>query len=287
MPEIQSQFLRFGKDVVRSEMNLHDSMRDIEAYTQTRIEALPLDGSQERQNLANKVLAKSGGCFLWVHLVLHELSSVYTDRSIWTVLDEIPESMVPFYQRTIEIMSRNTRDMDIAKAILLWTIYSVRPLRTSELQQALELDIGANVPSIKKTTEGLCGQLVYVDKSDTVQIVHPTAREFLIGDTTSEYTVSKQQGHERLASSCLRYLCSDEMKPPGNRRFLNAPRGEVSAFRDYASTAFSEHVFSAFFEADVVLSALDLFLRTNVLSWIEHVAQKDTLYYITRTARNI
>ncbi len=287
MPEIQSHFLRLGKNVVSTEISLQDSMRDIEAYIQNKIEALPLDGSRERQDLANKILTKSGGCFLWVHLVLHELSSVYTDKSIWTVLDEIPEGMVPFYQRTIKNMLRNTRDLDIAKAILLWTVYSVRALRTSELQQALKLDIGANVLSIKKTIEGLCGQLVYVDKTDTVQIVHPTAREFLMGDTSSEYANSKQKGHERLASSCLRYLCSDEMKSPRNRRLLNAPRGEVSVFRDYACTAFSEHVFSAFSEADLVASALDLFLRTNVLSWVEYVAQKDTLYYITRTARNL
>ena len=287
MPEIQSHFLRFGKNVVCKEIDLQDSMRDIEAYIQNRIEALPLDSSHQRQELANKILAKSDGCFLWVHLVLHELSCVYTDKSVWTALDEIPEGMVPFYQRMIETMSRNTRDMDIAKAILIWTVYSVRPLRASELQQALSLDIGANVLSIKKTIEGLCGQLVYVDKKDIVQIVHPTAREFLIGDTTSEFAIPKQKGHERLALSCLRYLNSEEMKPPRNRRFLNAPKREFSVFRDYACTAFSEHVFSAFSEADTVLTALDLLLRANVLSWIEHVAQKDTLYYITRTAKNL
>ena len=152
---------------------------------------LPVDDSQERQDLANKILAKSGGCFLWVHLVLHELSSVYTDRSIWSILDEIPEGMVPFYQRTMETISRNTRDVDIAKAILSWTVYCVRPLRTFELQQALKLDISAKVLSIRKTIEGLCGQLAYVDKNDTVRMVHPTAREFLIADTVSEYATPK------------------------------------------------------------------------------------------------
>jgi WD40 repeat protein len=287
IPEIQTHFARFGTNVISTEIHLEDSMQDIEAYIQTRIKAIPLDGSQERQDLAGKILAKSGGSFLWVHLVLHELSSVYTDKSIWTVLDEIPEGMVPFYQRTVDIMSRNSREKDVAKAILLWTVYSVRPLQTSELQQALKLDIGANVLSIKKTIEGLCGQLVYVDKNDTVQIVHATAREFLIGDATSEFAIPKQKGHERIALSCLRYLCSDEMKPPRNRRFLYAPRGAPSVFRDYACTAFSEHVFSAFSEADSLLTALDSFLKTNVLSWIEHVAQKDSLYYLSRTAKNL
>jgi WD40 repeat protein len=287
IPEIQTHFARFGTNVISTEIHLEDSMKDIESYIQSRIEAIPLDSNRERQDLATKILAKSGGSFLWVHLVLHELSSVYTDQSMRTVLDEIPEGMVPLYQRTIDIMSRNSREKDVAKAILLWTIYSVRPLRTSELQQALKLDIGAIVLSIKKTIEGLCGQLVYVDKNDTVQIVHATAREFLIGDTTSEFAIPKQEGHERIALSCLRYLSGDEMKPPRNMRFINALRGEPSAFRDYACTAFSEHVFSAFPEADSLLTALDLFLKTNVLSWIEHIAQKDSLYFLSRAAKNL
>jgi WD40 repeat protein len=285
IPEIQAHFLRFGKNMVSTEILLQDSMRDIKIYIQTRVEDFPLDFSQ-RQELADKILAKSGGCFLWVHLVLQQLSGVYTDK-IWTVLDEIPKGMIPFYQKTIATMSQSTREIDIAQAIILWTIYSVRPLRTSELQEALELDIGAKVLNIKKTIEGLCGQLVYVDKSDIVQIVHPTAREFLIADTTSEFAMPERKGHERIALSCLRYLSSDEMKPPRNRRFLNNTRGDASVFREYACTAFSEHVFSASSETDTILSALDLFLRTNVLSWVEHVAQKDTLYYITRTAKNL
>ena len=287
VPEIQSGFSRFGRNAVSVEINLQDSMRDIEAYIQNRIEDLPSDGSQEKQDLANKILAKSCGCFLWVHLVLHELSSVYTDNSIWIVLDEIPEGMVPFYERTLEIMARNKRDVDLAKAILLWTVYSIRPLRTFELREALQLDVGANVLNIKKAIEGLCGQLVHVDKNDTVQVVHPTAREFLIGNSTSEYAIPEQKAHERLSLICLRYLSSHDMRPPRNRMLSNAPRREVSMFREYACTAFSEHVFSAFSGADSVLSALDLFFRTNVRSWIEHIAHKETLYHIIRAAKNL
>jgi WD40 repeat protein len=32
---------------------------------------------------------------------------------------------------------------------------------------------------------------------------------------------------------------------------------------------------------------LDRFLRTNVLTWIEHIARKGSLYYLTRTAKNL
>ena len=179
--------------MVSIKVGLNDLRRYIEAYIQTEIEALPLDDGHSRQNLADKILAKWCGCFLRVHLVLHELLSVYTDGSLWTVLDEIPEGMVPFYRRIIETMSQSAHDLNAT--MLLWTVCSIRPVRTSELQQALRLDI-------RRAIEGLCGQLVHIDRNHTVHTVHATARYFLIGDTTSEYAVSKHKGHERLALNC-------------------------------------------------------------------------------------
>ena len=70
------------------------------------------------------------------------------------------------------------------------------------------------------------------------------------------------------------------MRPPRNRMLLSRRKGNFSTFQDYACMASSEYVSSVSFEADTVLAALDSFLGTNVLSWIEYVAQKDTLYYV-------
>ena len=200
LPEIESHFGQFGGNVVSIKVGLNDLRRYIEAYIQTEIEALPLDDGHSRQNLADKILAKWCGCLLRVHLVVHELLSVYTDGSLWTVLDEIPEGMVPFYRRIIETMSQSARDLNVT--MLFWTVCSIRPVRTSELQQALRLDISADILDIRRAIEGLCGQLVHIDRNDTVHTVHAMARYFLIGDTTSEYAVSKHNGHEKLALNC-------------------------------------------------------------------------------------
>ena len=77
------------------------------------------------------------------------------------------------------------------------------------------------------------------------------------------------------------------MRPPRNRMLLSRRKGNFSTFQDYACMAFSEYVSPVSSEADTVLAALDNLLRTNVLSWIEYVAQKDKLYYIVRTAKNL
>ncbi|KAE9364783.1 hypothetical protein N431DRAFT_489271 [Stipitochalara longipes BDJ] len=286
-PDIEKQFARLGHDVVAAEISPQDISRDIELYLQSRIDDLPVDSNAERQELAKKILSKSGGCFLWVRLVLQVLEHIYDETTIETVLEEIPEEMTEFYDRTVELMSKNLREKDIAKAILRWSVVCTRPLKTAEFEQALNLDIGANVRSIEKSIEGLCGQLVFVDKSKSVQMVHQTARDYLFRNQHSEFWIDLGAEHERAAIACLKFLCSDEMKPPRNPRQLSTRAAERSVLCDYACTSFSEHVFAAHSEKDDILVSLDRFLRTNVLTWIEHILRKGSLYYLTRTAKNL
>ncbi|KAG9233799.1 NACHT and WD domain protein, partial [Amylocarpus encephaloides] len=286
--DIQSNFVRLGDRVISSEMRLEDTMKDITRYIQSRVQRLPLEREEDKQVLARKLEAKSGACFLWVKLVLDELEMVYSDANIITVLDEIPEGMVPFYKRTIDTMHKNLREKQVTKAILQWTVSATRPLLLSELQTALNLDLGINVFSIRRSVEDLCGQLVYVDHTDTVRFVHATAREFLLSEDALDFRINKHEAHERLALSCLKYLSGDDMKPPRSKRFIDTARQTpVSPFRGYACNSFSEHVVAVNTEVDSILVALDHFLKKNVLSWIEYTARQGSLYFLSRTARNL
>jgi len=67
-----------------------------------------------------KILAKSGGYFLLVRLVLQVLENIYDDTTIETVLEEMPAEINDFYTRTVNLMSVTvpTVQKDIAKAIL-------------------------------------------------------------------------------------------------------------------------------------------------------------------------
>jgi hypothetical protein len=274
--------------VVPIEIPLDNSMRDIERYIDSRIENLPLTEESDRDELARKILRRSNACFLWVRLVLDELEHVYSTVSILRVLQGIPDGMIPYYERTIKAMADNKREKHIAKAVLLWVVASSRKMSIAELSQALQLDIQENLPSAKSAVEGLCGQLVSVDQvTNKVDIVHSTVREFLLSPAAGEFRVSKSAAHERIALTCLKLLSSREMQPPRGRHASSKSRPAASPLLDYALTQFSEHIHGASSEKDGLLLAMDLFFKTNVLSWIERVTLKGDIHCMIRTSKNL
>lgn len=270
------------------EIPVQDTIRDISCYIQSRIDSLPVDSIPERERLARRILSKSNACFLWVRLVFDELENVYSSESITTVLDGIPEGMIPYYERTIKGMAANTLEKHIAKAVLLWSMASTRKLTIPELSQALTLDTNAVLPSAKSAVEGLCGQLVSVhEESGIVDLVHPTAREFLLSEAAGEFRVSKPNAHERVALTCLQLLSGSELRPPRNPRIVTHARPEPSPLLNYAMTQFSEHFYTASSENDKLLSATDQFFRSNMLSWIERLVLDGNLHSLIRTSKNV
>ncbi|KAK3947133.1 hypothetical protein QBC32DRAFT_98334 [Pseudoneurospora amorphoporcata] len=264
------------------------SLDDIKLYIQSRVDTLPIDNIDEREELATQILHKSGACFLWVRLVLDKLENVYSNESIMKVLEEIPEGMVPLYERTIQVMAENTLEKHIARAVLLWTVVSTRKLAVSELSQALKLDINTALPSAKSAVEGLCGQLVAIQKdSSLIELIHPTAREFLLSEPAGEFMVSLPGAHERVALTCLQLLTGNDLRPPRNPRFLSQTRPPPPPFLDYAVTQFTEHIYIASASSDKLLMAIDRFFKTNVLSWIEILARKGDLHCIIRASKNL
>ncbi|KAI9751154.1 MAG: hypothetical protein M1835_001254 [Candelina submexicana] len=193
--------------------------------------------------------------------------------------------MVPYYERTARAMAENTLEKHVARAVLVWVVASSRNLNIPELSNALKLDINTVLPCAKSAVEGLCGQLIFIDQqSGMVSLVHTTVREFLLSESAGEFYILKSRAHERIALTCLKLLSSGEIKPPRSQRMLSQARKsqESSPLMNYAITQFSEHVYSTSAETDEILLALDLFLKTNILSWIERIAQMGDLYPLIR-----
>jgi hypothetical protein len=136
----------------------------------------------------------------------------------------------------------------------------------------------------------LCGQLVTVDKFGKVQMVHETAREFLLNDDLeSEFAIKNTEAHTRIARACLTYLTGEEMKPPRTSRRGSAmvTAGKRAEFSLYACASFSYHLSKADPLANDVLFLVEKFLRLNVLSWIEVIAQTQNLILLIRAAKNL
>lgn len=289
--EIERAFGQLGKDVAHLEILISDTLDDIRLFIAARMNQLPVEGSESRANLTNKILAKSNGSFLWVRLVLQELEHTWSEEGVEEVLNEIPADMNLLYMRTLEKMSKVNRTAKLAKAILTWIVCAARSLTLSEMQCALKLDINETVHNLERSITSICGQLVFVDQRSRVQMIHQTARDFLLrDDLDSEFAVRKAEGHTRLSIKCLELLSGNHIKAPrSHKQKLGFQSGlDIdSALVDYACTFFSDHLYKTSSLQSEPWDALYDFLSCNVLSWIERLARSGDLYYITRTAMNI
>ncbi|KAI4235285.1 MAG: hypothetical protein LQ349_003262 [Xanthoria aureola] len=269
-----------GVRVLSEHIATDDTRTDIALYLKANMDHLPAMDHEDSLIMFNKILLKSAGCFLWVRLILHELKRVHTSAEISQVLEDVPSGMNELYSRILDGMSAAPYGKVLSKAILIWTVCSTRPLTTVELLHALQIDIKDSIDSIERSIFSNCGQLVYVDSHSRVQIIHQTARDYLLqAGVHPEFGIDKQLGHKRLALSCLQNLNGNEMKGPRHRN-LSSPRlaKQRSPFVEYASFSIFDHVAQVDAIDDEVLSALDRFMgSTNVLSWIEHIARSSDL----------
>ncbi|KAJ3487312.1 hypothetical protein NLG97_g6435 [Lecanicillium saksenae] len=263
-----------------------DSLSDIRCYVKSRVEGMALTDASSAEELIDTIMRKSNACFLWVRLVLDELEGVFTSVGRMDILNTVPEGMKPYYERAVEQIDANSREKHISKAIFTWIVAATRTLDLSEVVEALQQDIAADVPPSAGAIEGLCGQLVLVSPSGMVDLIHPTAREFLVS-SAGDFNVSLPRAHERIALVCLKLLCGNELRPPRTARSLQQSRPALSALTSYAVENFSEHIFAASSENDQVLLALDKFLKTNVFSWIERVAMSGNYHNLLRVCKNL
>ena len=181
-------------------------------------------------------------------------------------------------------------EISLLKQFLTWTIYSASPMTTHELHHALQIDLQDDIDNIRRAISTSCGHLIYVDNQSRVQMVHQTARDFLLRpENPSEFAVQKKLGHKQLALACLQYLNSQEMKGPRYRK-LSVSRGaqERSPFASYACNSVFEHINYVPSTDDDLLYALAEFLTSsNVLSWIEYIAEHSDLIKLIQAGKTL
>ncbi|KAL8347465.1 hypothetical protein RB601_003101 [Gaeumannomyces tritici] len=250
-------------------ISVTDTLPDVRSLVESKMKVLAVD-TEDKHTLSDKIVDKSKGSFLWTSLIHKELSGCHSKNEIESILEEVPRGMESLYSRTLDSMSRVPRGKELSKAILRWATYSF--------------------PSLEDSITALCGQLVVVDKFGKVQMVHETAREFLMGaNHDSEFSTEKERAHTRLAQICLIYLSGMEMKPPRpHRRHGHAKKATTKLdFAIYACTAWSYHLARADPRATDLLDTLELFFKSNVLTWVEAIAELGDLNQLIRTSKSL
>ena len=91
--------------------------------------------------------------------------------------------------------------------VLMWVLYSERPLRAEELCRALGVEIGSanrdleNVPALRTLLASCLGLVTVETSSSTLRLAHFTLQEYLLNDPTLFHSP-----HSAIAEVCLTYL---------------------------------------------------------------------------------
>ena len=276
---------------IMTETIVEDNKSDIASFLNANMHCLPGATPSAQQDISDRILQNSRGCFLWVSLVLRELRQVHTAAEISQVLASNPSDMNALYARILDEMSRAKFGKELAKAILTWASCAFRPLSVDEIHFAIEKDLEDAIDDIEKSI-GTCSNLVFIDKAKKVQLVHLTAKEFLTRkDIDSEFIIDRAVAHKRLALVCIRTLCGRQRNLANgfkHRRLASDNTGTPnSVLYNYASTYLFQHVLQVRSTDDEIFIELAKLLGSReILVWIEHLAKQSELQRLYQAGKN-
>lgn len=279
----------------RDTIAVNDTEADIRKYVSSLVHrSVPGDYAQD---VMDDILAKASGSFLWVKLALERIrDNWYTKDDIKAALSDIPEGMEPLYERMIEAIAKQPpKPRQIASRILNWAACAFKPLKISELEEALKPEFQGFV-HLEQTIEEVCANFVVVNRS-MVTPIHQTAQKFLLRKVSNpDLAIGEHEGNAHAAMVCIKFI-SDSMtwsKIFSNvqtqhrvKPFVGAAVFEDYPFLFYSLSFWAYHVSLAPAHADYLLEAVLRFLETHCLLWINGVALTKNLRILTQAAQHL
>lgn len=277
-------------NVIAKEITTEDTLTDVTAYATTAIADIPCD-EERKKEIVKSILHKAAGCFLWVRLAVEDIRELgFTQAGIQVALETVPAEMDCLYQRILHaIASRHAENRKLAKVIILWCVCSIRPLSVDELRFALQSELGP-VLNMEWAISHTCANLLYIDRRNRVQLIHQTARAFLLQNSDPFFGIEAKRDHAYIACVCLDYLGDESMRFHARQaRHLSTKLDKIQRqpFALYATEAWSEHLRLACADSDVVFDKLVKFLRTSILTWVALLSSLDQLGLVIQSARNL
>lgn len=184
--------------------------------------------------------------FLLAHLIMDSICNATTTKKIRKMLDSMPTNYEEAYKGTFDrILKQDQGRQGLALSALGWICNSRRPLDMTELQHAIaSLDeapeyIPEYLESDKSILSSCLGFLVHSKSSQTVDLVHFSAREFVLEQFSSQATSS----NITIGRACLRYMGVPEMAK-GPCRSLDELKTRITEmpFLEYATRYYGYHV---------------------------------------------
>jgi hypothetical protein len=216
--------------------------------------------------------------FLLAQLHISSLAKKHNRRDVRDALASLPEKLNDRYDEMMDrICSQDAEDANLAKQVLSWILFAKRPLKTTELQQAIATKPGStNLDEEALTDEDIlvsvCAGIVTIDREgNLIRFVHYTVQTYF----ERPEVLGKQfpEAQTRIGTTCLTYLGFDVFDKPLYREVRRGvsrmERVRRHFFGNYAAKYWGEHIRGAAEEdSDVQTAIVRLFSSPNKIDWM-------------------
>ena len=223
----------------------------------------------------NSCLLKGVRRFLLASLHIEAVLGEVTIRQRRKKLEEMAQGhgLSDAYTATLaRLKAQKGNKSALGLKVLMWVLYSERPLKTEELCHALGVELGStdldleNIPALRTLLASSLGLVTVEASSSTIRLVHFTLQEHLLSDPALFHS-----SHSTIAEVCLTYLnfqCVRDLSP------TQYPAPTTMPLLEYASYYWGEHTKKGMTE-NVKILTLRLLNKFN-----EHIsAQLISLHY--------
>ncbi|PYH29359.1 uncharacterized protein BO87DRAFT_430645 [Aspergillus neoniger CBS 115656] len=194
------------------EITSKDTRDDIFAYVSSRCSDIQnkfqLD-DEDTKAIVELVMGKAGGMFLLAKLAMNNLYCQVSASSLFNELKtkDIPSQLDQAYDRILNNILEDHGSRSYAIQLLGWLVCAKRQLKWREIQGAVSVDLEAEDVDLRNRqwildSKDLCDSLVEMRTDGSLELVHGTAKLFLIRTNL----IDIRHVELSMASLCVGYL---------------------------------------------------------------------------------
>jgi NACHT domain len=263
-PEITEYLEQFNNKDISS---FDESKRDMELFISERVAQL-----KARKKYTEKIavevtrilMQNEEGTFLWIGIACDELDKIQS-KDVIQYLKCLPSKLYSLYQRLLDRCVQSNPDEAKIKRLLSVITVSRRPLSVSELSLACELYMDEEEEERLEFTRDEINscQLLVIIRDDKVQLLHKSAKDFLMGSDKKHF-INESKAHAIFAYRCVDHLLQHLQTNDIERRL------EDDSFLEYSVNFWPEHAHLAKKDFAVVPSQADFFNpnSTQMQAWL-------------------